>query len=178
MTDRFGRLKVLMRAGRAYDLHRLCVPAAAWQLRSDESLDGSDLVSSRARICGFLHGVFHVRDGSVGAGKSWKGHRSVSASLDSLPMEWRLVPPNCGHYWIFSGFFLVSGCCQRSASSSQPSWSKEQVGKVQDETGFNIFRKVTFSRRNLIILPGAFVFGFAIASFTTFGAPILFPTAP
>lgn len=74
-------------------------------------------------------------------------------------------------YWSFSGFFLVSGLLSALSLIITAFLVEQHVGKVQDETGFNIFRNVTFSRRNLIILPGAFIFGFAIASFTTFGAP-------
>lgn len=44
-------------------------------------------------------------------------------------------------------------------------------GGVGEESGWNVFRSVTFSRRNAIVLPGAFVFGYLMASFSTFGAP-------
>jgi len=45
----------------------------------------------------------------------------------------------------------------------------EETG--EKESGWAAFRNVTFSRKNIVILPGAFIFGYVLASFSTFGAP-------
>ena len=48
---------------------------------------------------------------------------------------------------------------------------EKHVVAAFEEGGWAIIKSVTFSARNLIILPGAFVFGFVVASYNTFGAP-------
>jgi MFS family permease len=73
--------------------------------------------------------------------------------------------------WKFDGYFIASGILA-TASLLISLFLREQPHlRTKGENAFFSFRKVTFSRRNWIILPGAFAFGFAIASFNTFGAP-------
>lgn len=71
----------------------------------------------------------------------------------------------------FSGFFL--GAAILSAVSlvislflKEQNYEKSKAGKPS-----HVLRKVAFNRKNVIFLPGAFVFGWVIASFNTFGAP-------
>jgi MFS family permease len=73
-------------------------------------------------------------------------------------------------YANFRGFFIASGLLSL-LSVFISAFLKERMsfGK-SDEGGLEIVKKVTFSRRNLIFLPGAFVFGYVLASFNTFGA--------
>jgi MFS family permease len=74
------------------------------------------------------------------------------------------------HYG-FAGFFFASGLMSL-VSLCISAALKEQHQKVEfDEGGWSIIRKVTWNPRNLIVLPGAFVFGYVVASFNTFGAP-------
>ena len=71
----------------------------------------------------------------------------------------------------FPGFFAASGLLSLiSLIISAILKEKHQVSAFE-EGGWSIIKNVTFSARNLIILPGAFVFGFVVASYNTFGAP-------
>ena len=71
----------------------------------------------------------------------------------------------------FAGFFAASGVLSLiSLMISLALKEKHKAGKLE-EGGWTIIRKLTFSSRNLIILPGAFVFGYVVASYNTFGAP-------
>lgn len=73
-------------------------------------------------------------------------------------------------YWNFKGFFIASGVLALvSVVISAFLKEKTSFGR-SDEGGLQILKKVTLSRRNLIFLPGAFFFGYILASFNTFGA--------
>jgi MFS family permease len=71
----------------------------------------------------------------------------------------------------FTGYFL--GCAILASISLVISlFLREQERPIAPHSeGFRSFLEVTFTKRNLIVLPGSFIFGFAIASFNTFGAP-------
>ena len=71
----------------------------------------------------------------------------------------------------FAGFFFVSGVLSLiSLLISTALKEKHRIAEPR-ESGFQTMMSVTFTRRNRIILPGAFVFGYVVASFNTFGAP-------
>ncbi|HEY7161039.1 MAG TPA: MFS transporter, partial [Acidobacteriota bacterium] len=73
--------------------------------------------------------------------------------------------------WKFDGYFIASGILATTSLVISLFLHEQPHPRTQGENAFFSFRKVTFSRRNWIVLPGAFAFGFAIASFNTFGAP-------
>lgn len=75
------------------------------------------------------------------------------------------------HQWKFNGYFIASGILATTSLVISLFLREQPHPRTQGENAFVSFLKVTFSRRNWIILPGAFAFGFAIASFNTFGAP-------
>lgn len=71
----------------------------------------------------------------------------------------------------FEGFFTISGILSLiSLMISAVLKERHKVAEFE-EGGLSILRNVTFNVRNLIILPGAFVFGYIVASYNTFGAP-------
>jgi MFS family permease len=73
--------------------------------------------------------------------------------------------------WKFTGYFVAMGILA-TVSLLIALFMKEQPHpRSRGESALRSLRKVTFSIRNFIVLPGAFVFGFAVASFNTFGAP-------
>ena len=74
------------------------------------------------------------------------------------------------HYG-FRGFFIVSGLLSLVSLFISAALKEKHQPAVFEEGGWTILRKMTFSIRNLIILPGAFVFGYVVASYNTFGAP-------
>lgn len=74
-------------------------------------------------------------------------------------------------HWHFPGYFLATAILAALSLVITFFLTEQARMHIAHEKGFAIFRKVTWSPRNLIILPGGFVFGYAIASFTTFGAP-------
>lgn len=71
----------------------------------------------------------------------------------------------------FFGFFLISGLLSLLSLIISAFLKEERAIQRTGHTGIAIVKMVTFSRRNVIIIPAAFVFGYAIASFNTFGAP-------
>jgi MFS family permease len=73
--------------------------------------------------------------------------------------------------WKFEGYFIASGILATTSLVISLFLHEQPHPRTKGENAFASFLKVTFSRRNWIILPGAFSFGFAIASFNTFGAP-------
>jgi MFS family permease len=75
------------------------------------------------------------------------------------------------HQWKFHGYFIASGILATTSLVISFFLREQPHPRTKGENAFVSFLKVTFSRRNWIILPGAFAFGFAIASFNTFGAP-------
>lgn len=75
------------------------------------------------------------------------------------------------HQWKFDGYFIASGILATTSLVISLFLREQPHPRTKGEKAFVSFLKVTFSRRNWIILPGAFAFGFAIASFNTFGAP-------
>jgi MFS family permease len=71
----------------------------------------------------------------------------------------------------FPGFFASSGVLSLISLIISSILKEKHVVAKFEEGGWSIIKNVTFSSRNLIILPGAFVFGFVVASYNTFGAP-------
>jgi MFS family permease len=74
------------------------------------------------------------------------------------------------HYG-FAGFFAVSGVLSLTSLMISILLKEKHQLSTFEEGGWSIIKNVTFNARNLIILPGAFVFGFVVASYNTFGAP-------
>ncbi len=71
----------------------------------------------------------------------------------------------------FPGFFAGSGMLSLvSLLISAVLKEKHQASKLE-EGGWAIIRNITLSSKNFIILPGAFVFGYLVASYNTFGSP-------
>lgn len=70
----------------------------------------------------------------------------------------------------FTGFFTACGLLALLSLLISLGMKEVHSPSLVQERGIVIFRNVTFSSRNWVILPGAFVFGFVVASFTTFGA--------
>lgn len=71
----------------------------------------------------------------------------------------------------FSGFFIAAAILSGISLVISLFLKEQAYGKSEGGKPIRVLRTVTFSRRNLIFLPGAFVFGWVIASFNTFGAP-------
>ena len=71
----------------------------------------------------------------------------------------------------FPGFFAASGLLSLISLIISFILKEKHIVSKLEEGGWSILKGVTFSARNLIILPGAFVFGFVVASYNTFGAP-------
>jgi MFS family permease len=73
-------------------------------------------------------------------------------------------------YWKFTGYFLGMGILA-TLSLIIAAFLREQPHETSHgQKALHSLRKVTFSVRNLIVLPGSFAFGFVVASFNTFGA--------
>jgi MFS family permease len=70
----------------------------------------------------------------------------------------------------FSGFFLVAAFLSAVSLVISIFLKEQNYEKSEREKPARVLRAVAFSRRNVIFLPGAFVFGWVIASFNTFGA--------
>jgi MFS family permease len=74
------------------------------------------------------------------------------------------------HSYGFDGVFFLGGIVAIIGVAIS-AMLKEERGPVSNDSGWTIFRKVTFSRRNIIFLPGAFVFGYVVSCFDTFVGP-------
>lgn len=70
----------------------------------------------------------------------------------------------------FNGFFLVSAALAAASLLISAFLKEPRVVRATGHPG-HVLYTVAFSRKNLIFIPGAFVFGWVIASFNTFGAP-------
>jgi len=70
----------------------------------------------------------------------------------------------------FRGFFLASSALSATSMVLSVFLTEIQEKFTHQGTPVALLKSVTFSRKNLIFLPGAFVFGYLIASFNTFGA--------
>jgi MFS family permease len=75
------------------------------------------------------------------------------------------------HDYGFPGFFACSGILSLASLLISAALKEKHTVPEFQEGGWTIIRKLTFNKRNLIILPGAFVFGYVVASYNTFGAP-------
>ncbi|HSE40690.1 MAG TPA: MFS transporter, partial [Acidobacteriota bacterium] len=73
-------------------------------------------------------------------------------------------------YWKFTGYFVASGLLATFSLIIALFLKEQPYAKSEEGKAFHSLRNVTFNIRNLIVLPGAFTFGFAVASFNTFGA--------
>ncbi len=71
----------------------------------------------------------------------------------------------------FAGFFAISGVLSLVSLLISAALKEKHKASELQEGGWTILKRLTFSKKNLIILPGAFVFGYVVASFNTFGAP-------
>jgi MFS family permease len=104
-------------------------------------------VENRGRVMG-MFGV----SGLVGHGLApWIGERVLNA-------------------YDFPGFFVGSGVLSLLSLIISSMLKEHYVRPEVKEGGWSIVRKVTLRSRNWIFLPGAFVFGYAVASYNTFGA--------
>lgn len=170
LTDRFGRLKVLISG----TLLMISTAFALLLLRGSYD-QMKALMASILFLRGFGFAAFYTAFFTYVTDLSSAENRGRVIGLFGVSglIAHGLAPRTAElalNYWSFTGFFIVSGVLS-SISLVISLFLKEQPRQVLTEKGFAIFRQVTFSRKNLIILPGAFVFGYAIASFTTFGAP-------
>lgn len=75
------------------------------------------------------------------------------------------------HLGSFSGFFMVSGILSLLSLIISAFLSEQKRKPVESVNGWEVIRKLSLTRRNWLILPGSFTFGYVIASFNTFGAP-------
>ena len=71
----------------------------------------------------------------------------------------------------FPGFFVGSGLLSLFSLVISSAMKEKYTRPEMKEGGLAIVKNVTFNARNWIVLPGAFVFGYAVASYNTFGAP-------
>jgi len=74
------------------------------------------------------------------------------------------------HQYQFHGFFLISAILSASSLTISAFLKDQRVAAPSTEHPLGILREVTFTRRNIVILPASFVFGYVTASFNTFGA--------
>jgi MFS family permease len=75
------------------------------------------------------------------------------------------------HAFQFDGVFILGGILALIGVGISALLREPRVERVHESGGWTIFRNVTFSRRNLIFLPGAMVFGYVVSCFDTFAAP-------
>src|SRR5262249_15055451 len=74
------------------------------------------------------------------------------------------------HQFQFRGFFLISALLSACSLMISAFLKEQRVATPTREHPLGILRQVTFTRRNIVILPASFVFGYVTASFNTFGA--------
>jgi MFS family permease len=171
LTDRIGRLRVLwfgsalmvitafsflllkgnysqMKISMAFILFVRGVAFAAFYTAFFTYIVDLSSVENRARVIG-MFGV----SGLVGHGLApWIGEHVMGA-------------------YGFPGFFAGSGILSLLSLMISSALKEAHVVPEVKEGGWAIVRKVTLSSRNWIVLPGSFVFGYAVASYNTFGAP-------
>jgi MFS family permease len=75
------------------------------------------------------------------------------------------------HTYGFDGVFILGGILAIVGVAISATLRETREGKAHADAGWTIFLNVTFSRRNLIFLPGAFVFGYVVSCFDTFVGP-------
>jgi predicted MFS family arabinose efflux permease len=75
------------------------------------------------------------------------------------------------HWGSFSAFFAVSGFISLLSLLISAFLKEQERQKVEAAKGLEVVRSLALTRRNWLVLPAAFTFGYVIASFNTFGAP-------
>jgi MFS family permease len=73
-------------------------------------------------------------------------------------------------HWGFMGFFVASALLALLSVLISAFLKEKMSFGRSEEGGLQMLKNVTFSRANLVFLPGAFFFGYILASFNTFGA--------
>ncbi len=75
------------------------------------------------------------------------------------------------HSYRFDGVFLLGGILALIGVAISALLSEKRGESVHHEGGWEMFRNVTFSRRNIVFLPGALVFGYVVSCLDTFAGP-------
>ena len=75
------------------------------------------------------------------------------------------------HSFDFDGFFAFSGVLSLISLTIAAFLKEERTSNLPAGSGIRMFKEVTITKKNWMILPGAFTFGYVLASFNTFGAP-------
>jgi MFS family permease len=75
------------------------------------------------------------------------------------------------HRFGFDGVFILGGVLALIGVAISAMLKESKDRARHPDGGWTIFRNVTFSRRNVIFLPGAFVFGYVVSCFDTFVGP-------
>src|SRR5439155_14555907 len=75
------------------------------------------------------------------------------------------------HHGSFPAFFAVSGFLSLLSLLISAFLKEQERQRMEAAKGWEVVRNLSLTRRNWLVLPAAFTFGYVIASFNTFGAP-------
>lgn len=171
LTDRFGRLKILWSG-----ISLMIATSLAFLLLHGGYREIKFWMGAILFLRGAAFAAFYTAFFTYAADLSMPENRARVIGLFGISglVAHGLAPRTAEmviRQWQFPGYFWAMAILATLSLLISVFLSERPRPSASGERGFTIFRSVTFSRRNVISLPGAFVFGFAIASFSTFGAP-------
>jgi MFS family permease len=171
LTDRIGRLRVLWFGSTLMVLTALSLLLLKGTYEEMKYWMGLILFMRGLAFAAFYTAFFtYIVDLSLPQNRGRViGMFGVSGLVAHGLAPW--IAENVLERYNFTGFFTISAALSMiSLLISAALKEKHKAGELE-EGGWSILKRLTFNNRNLIILPGAFVFGYVVASFNTFGAP-------
>jgi MFS family permease len=171
LADRFGRLKILW-----FGSFLMILTALAFLLLHGNYQQMKYWIALILFLRGGAFASFYVGFFTYAVDLSLPENRARVIGLFGLSgLIAHGAAPKVGeivlHAFDFKGFFLISAALSLISLLISAFLREQEREATPRVKGWHIVKELTFTRRNLLILPGAFSFGFVIASFNTFGAP-------
>lgn len=171
LSDRFGRLKVLWIGALL-----MVVSSFAFLFLSGNYQEVKWFMALMFFVRGSAFAAFYTAFFAYVADMTVPENRMRILGLFGLSgLIGHALAPKLGeitmHTYGFDGVFILGGILAIVGVAISATLRETRVGQAHADAGWTIFLNVTFSRRNLIFLPGAFVFGYVVSCFDTFVGP-------
>jgi MFS family permease len=171
VTDRIGRLKVLW-----FGSGLMVLTAFSFLLIRGNYQQVKYWISLILLLRGFSFASFYVAFFTYTVDLSFPESRARIIGLFGLSgLIAHGAAPKIGelvlHRGSFNAFFAVSGLLSLLSLTISAFLKEQKRVKSESAKGWEVVRSLSLTRRNWLVLPGAFTFGYVIASFNTFGAP-------
>jgi MFS family permease len=171
LSDRFGRLKVLW-----FGAFLMVVSSFAFLFLKGNYSQAKWFMAFIFFIRGSAFAAFYTAFFAYVADMTVPENRMRVLGLFGLSgLVGHALAPKIGemvmHIYGFDGVFILGGILAIIGVAISSLLQESREGVIHADGGWTIFRNVTFSRRNVIFLPGAFVFGYVVSCFDTFAGP-------